>query len=140
MFDYFLLYQDWGPLILRVTLGVLFMLHGYPKLFTPVRVGFGGWLESIGIRPGKFWALVVGVVEFFGGAALILGVFIELAALLIAIDMLVAMIKVKWGQVKVIEMERMGWELDLIYFVAAVSLLFSGPGAYALGQYLLLGY
>lgn len=137
MFDYFLLYQDWGPLILRVTLGALFVLHGYPKLFTPARAGFGGWLESIGIKPGKFWALVVGVVEFFGGAALILGVFTQLAAVLIAIDMLVAMIKVKWGQVKVIEMERMGWELDLIYFVAALSLAFSGSGAYALGSFLL---
>ena len=139
MLSYLVYYSDWGPLILRVVLGFLFVLHGYPKLFK-MYAGFAGWLESIGFKPGKLWALVVGVVEFFGGIALILGVFTELAAALIAINMLVAMTKVKWGKVKLIESERMGWELDLIYFAAALSLLLTGPGAYAIGSYLFLGY
>ncbi len=137
MFDYLLLYQDWAPAILRVVLGLVFIIHGYPKLFTPM---FAGWLETIGFKPGKFWALVVGVVEFFGGIALILGVFTQIAAALIAVNMLVAMARVKWGKVKLVEMEKTGWELDLIYFAVAVSLLLTGPGAYALGDLLRLGY
>lgn len=140
MFDYLILYQDWAPTILRLGLGIPFVFHGYPKLFTPMFQGFAGWLESIGFKPGKFWALVVGVTEFFGGIALILGVFTQLASALIAVNMLVAMARVKWGTVKLVETEKTGWELDLVYFAVAVSLVFSGPGAYALADYLRLGY
>lgn len=134
MFNYFIFYQDWAPLILRLALGAAFVVHGYPKLFK-MYAGFAGWLDSIGIKPGKFWALVAGVAEFFGGIALILGVFTQLAALLIAVNMLVAMVKVKWGKVALVENERAGWELDLIYFAAAVSLVLTGPGSYALESY-----
>lgn len=139
MLAYFFLFQDWAPLILRVALGLAFIVHGYPKLFK-MFAGFAGWLDSMGIKPGKFWALAVGVVEFFGGIALILGIFTQLAALLIAVNMVVAMAKVKWGAVKYVETERMGWELDLAYCVMAVSLLLTGPGAYALDAYRHFGY
>ncbi|MBI4132120.1 MAG: DoxX family protein [Candidatus Sungbacteria bacterium] len=132
IFDYLLTYPEWGPLILRVALGGAFVAHGYPKLFK-MYAGFAGWLDSIGIRPGRFWALVVGVVEFFGGIALIAGVFTQFAAFLIAINMLVAMAKAKWGKSRYVDLERMGWELDLIYFAAALALVFLGPGAYAFG-------
>lgn len=139
MFSYLLLYQDWALLLLRIALGAAFVVHGYPKLFK-MFVGVAGWLESIGIKPGKFWALVVGVVEFFGGIALILGIFTQLAAALIAVNMLVAMVKVKWGKSKFVEMEKMGWELDLIYFAAAIVLVSLGAGSYGLDAYLPWGY
>lgn len=139
MLSYILLYQDWAPLILRVVLGIVFVVHGYPKL-SKRRAGFISWLDSLGIKPAKFWGLVVGVVETFGGLALILGVFTEIAAALIAINMLVAMAKVKWGKMKFVEMEKAGWELDLIYFAVAISLVLTGPGAYALGDFLPIGY
>lgn len=137
--NYLSTYPEWGPFILRIALGAAFVAHGYPKLFK-MYAGVAGWLDSIGIKPGRFWALVVGVVEFFGGIALVLGVFTEFAALLIAVTMLVAMIKVKWGRLSYVEPERMGWELDLIYFAAALAILFLGPGAYALGGASYLGY
>lgn len=139
LFDYLFTYSGWGPLVLRLTLGVAFIVHGYPKLFTS-STGFAGWLDSIGIRPGKFWALVVGAVEFFGGAALVLGVFTQIAALLIAVNMLVAMVKVKWGRSRYVDTQGMGWELDLIYFAVAVALILLGPGAWALGDVFYRGY
>ena len=139
MFGYLYLYQDIGLLVLRLALGSAFIVHGYPKLFKMFG-GFAGWLDSIGIRPGKFWALVVGVVEFFGGIAIILGLFTQIAAALIAIDMLVAMAKVKWGQVGFVETEKSGWELDLIYLAASVVLLVSGAGNYAVDYYLPLRF
>ncbi|OHA09125.1 MAG: hypothetical protein A3B37_01115 [Candidatus Sungbacteria bacterium RIFCSPLOWO2_01_FULL_59_16] len=131
MFDYLFLYQDWAPTALRLALGVPFVLHGYPKLFKNF-AGAAAWFDSAGIRPGWFWVLVVGVVEFFGGIALVAGAFTRLAAALIAIDMLVAMAKVKWGKVRMVEMEKTGWELDLAYFAMAAALVLLGPGAYAL--------
>lgn len=139
MFDYLYLYQDWGPTILRLALGAAFIAHGYPKLFKTY-AGFAGWLDSIGLRPGKFWALVVGVVELFGGIALVLGLATQIVAALIAVDMLVAMVKVKWGQAKYVDTERGGWELDLIYLAAALAILFTGPGALAIDNYPSRGY
>lgn len=139
MLNYLFLYQDFAPLVLRLVLGVLFAAHGYPKLFK-MYAGFAGWLESIGIRPGRFWALVVGVVEFFGGLALILGIFVQYAALLLAINMLVAMAVTKWGKVRLIEMEKMGWELDLALLAIAVALIFWGAGEYSLGRYFFIGF
>ncbi len=136
---YLLTFPEWGPLILRLALGAAFIVHGYPKLFKNFS-GTAGWLDSIGIRPGKFWALVVGIVEFFGGIALVLGVFTQLAALLIAINMLVALIKVKWGRSRYVDPERMGWELDIAYLAMALAIMVLGSGAYSLGGYAPVGY
>ncbi len=131
-----LVYGDFAPLILRLVLGVAFVVHGYPKLFNrEARVGFAGWLGSMGIRPGVFWALIVGVVEFFGGIALILGIYIQLAALLIVINMLVATWKAKWG--KVGYTAQGGWELDLAYLAMALALIFTGAGAWGIDTYFL---
>lgn len=117
--------------ILRVVLGMLFMVHGYPKLFKNFS-GFAGWLESLGFKPGKFWALVAGVVEFFGGIFLVLGLWTQLVGLLIAVQMLVAIWKAKWGKVGLTD--QGGWELDLIYLAAGVVLALTGGGIYSLDQ------
>lgn len=136
MLNALFLYSDWAPLLIRLVLGAAFVVHGYPKLFNKAgREGFAGWLQSMGFKPGKFWALVVGVVEFYGGIALILGVYTQLAAILIAINMLVAMWKVKWGKVGFTA--QGGWEIDLVYLVIAVSLLLTGAGVWSLDNYFL---
>lgn len=138
IFSYLITYQDWAPFALRIALGAAFLVHGYPKLFKNFS-GFAGWLETIGIKPGRFWASVVGVVEFFGGIAIVLGVFTQLAAFLIAVNMVVAMAKVKWGAAKFVETERMGWELDLAYLAMAAALVLWGPGAYTIEAYFFRG-
>lgn len=137
--DYLRTFPEWGPFILRLTLGAAFIAHGHPKLFRNFS-GVAGWLDSISIRPGRFWALVVGVVEFFGGIALVLGIFSQLAAFLIAVVMLVALIKVKWGSSRYVDTEHMGWELDLAYLAMALAIVVLGPGAYSLGGYAPVGY
>lgn len=125
----FLLNPPLAHLVLRVVLGLLFAAHGYPKLFKNFS-GVAGWFDSIGFKPGKFWALVAGAIEFFGGILMVLGVWVEVVGILIAIQMLVAMWKVKWGKVGLTD--QGGWELDLIYAVAGISLALMGGGAYAL--------
>lgn len=132
LFGVFRLYSDWAPLMLRVVLGLAFISHGYPKLFK-MREQISQWFESIGITPGKFWVLVVGVVEFFGGIALILGAWVELVGILLAINMLVAMWKVKWGKIGYIAQQG-GWELDLIYLAVALSFLFTGAGMFSVSS------
>src|SRR3989344_6661424 len=126
LFPALLDYSNFGPLILRVALGLVFVIHGYPKLFG----GFSqtvGFFESVGIKPGKFWVFVVGAVEFFGGIALILGFATQLAALLIAVNMIVAMVKVKFQKGFVD-----GYEFDLVLLAMALSLILTGAGAFAL--------
>src|SRR3990167_4684665 len=108
-----------GPVFLRIGLAIIFIAHGYPKLFKKDSFfGTAQFFESINIKPGKFWVVVVGVVEFFGGIFLLAGLFTQFVALLLAIDMLVAILKVsrKKGFVG-------GYEFDLILFLSALSLV-----------------
>lgn len=126
IFPQALAFGAFAPLILRLILGAVFIVHGYPKLFKNFSET-AGFFESIGIRPGKFWVFAVGAVEFFGGIALVLGFATQLAAALLAIDMLVAIAKVKFRQGFV-----GGYEFDLTLLVIALSLVLTGPGAYAI--------
>lgn len=122
-------YEQLAPLILRLAVGIIFIFHGYPKLFKNFS-GTTQFFESVNIKPAKLFTAVVGLTEFFGGVALILGFFTQVAALLIATIMLVAMVYVK--KIKFKKELVDGYELDLILFAAALALLFLGPGAFAI--------
>lgn len=111
---------------IRLTLAIIFIIHGFPKLFT-ARVPTAQFFEQVGIKPAKFWALAVGSTEFFGGIFLFLGIFTQAAASLIALVMLGAIVLVKRKQGFV-----NGWEFDLALLVMALSLLALGPGAFSL--------
>jgi uncharacterized membrane protein YphA (DoxX/SURF4 family) len=68
---------DLGILALRLGAGGLLAGHGAQKLFGsfqgPGLAGTAGWLESMGLRPGKAWAGLAGVSELGGGALTALG-------------------------------------------------------------------
>lgn len=80
-----------GLLILRGALGLIFFTHGYPKL-----THSGGAMQAMFVQHGlpAQLVLVAGVLETFGGLLLILGLFARGAALLLAIEMCVAIVKV----------------------------------------------
>ncbi len=133
--------REYWPLPLRVLLGIAFMVHGAPKLFSAAgHAGFVGLLQQIGIPAPAFMAWVVGVVEFFGGIALILGLLTAEVAVLLGIEMLVAMLTVHAGhgflfiQVAGTTAEGApifgmpGVEVNLIYIAGLLSLLIGGPG------------
>lgn len=83
--------QPLGLLVLRVSLGIIFFSHGYPKL-AHADAGMQGFFVAHGL-PGYF-VYVAGVLEVFGGVLLVLGLFTRGAALLLAIEMGVAIWKV----------------------------------------------
>jgi len=129
IFPQLFVYDQLAPLILRLAVGIIFVAHGYPKLFK----NFGATADffgSVGLKPAKFWVAVVGISEFFGGILLLIGFLTQIAALLIAITMLVAMIYV--NKIKFKKSLISGYELDLILFAAAFALIFLGPGAFAI--------
>jgi len=78
-------------LILRLALGVIFVYHGYPKLFTQTHDTMGKFVH-MGF-PGYF-AFLAGVIEFFGGAMLIVGLFTRIAGLFLFVEMLIALVQV----------------------------------------------
>jgi putative oxidoreductase len=83
--------QPLSLLILRVILALIFIYHGYPKL-----THTHGNLQGLFIDHGMpaYFAQVAGVIETFGGGLLLLGLFARPAALLIALEMCVAIWKV----------------------------------------------
>src|SRR5258708_8245943 len=83
--------QPVGLLLLRLALGLIFFTHGYPKL-APCGAGMQSFFVDHGL-PGYF-VYIAGVLEVFGGILLALGLFTRPAALLLAIEMGVAIWKV----------------------------------------------
>jgi putative oxidoreductase len=77
-------------LLLRLALGVIFLYHGLPKLTHSEQ-----WVQNFRHMgfPGYF-AYISGVLEVFGGALLIVGLFTRLSGLLLTIEMATALAKV----------------------------------------------
>lgn len=111
-------------LVLRVTAGLVFAVHGWAKLgdvgstaqFMGSAVGFGG----------TFWAWFVGLIELIGGVALVLGVYTKLMAKILAINILVALLlvhlKMPWAQA----------ELPLVLLGSMLALGACGAGKWRL--------
>ena len=75
-----------AALVLRIAIGGLFIIHGYPKLGAQQRKQSAEWMKSMGLPAG--FILFGGIVEFFGGIAILLGVFTSVIASLFALWML----------------------------------------------------
>jgi len=132
MLDFLGHYAAWGPVFLRLGAGITVAVHGYPKLFGPQPgpKGFAQYLKSLGFAGPETMAYVVAIAEFVGGICLILGFLTRLAALVIAIEFLVIILKIKWS--KGFLMSGGGWEWDWALLTMAISLLLTGPGRLAL--------
>lgn len=119
-----------APIVLRLPAGIIFAAHGAQKLFGSFGgyglQGTGQWMESIGLAPGYLMALLAGGAEFFGGLALILGVLVRPAALVLAITMLVAIVTVHLD--KGLFMANNGYEFGLALLAISVALVVSGAG------------
>lgn len=119
-----------APLALRLAGGTIFAAHGAQKLFGPFGgyglEGTGQFFDSIGLSPGYLMAFLAGAAEFFGGLALILGLFVRPAAAALAFAMLVAVFAVHFS--KGFFLDKGGYEYALALLALSVSLVFSGGG------------
>jgi uncharacterized membrane protein YphA (DoxX/SURF4 family) len=131
-------YNDLGLFILRLAAGIIFLVHGWPKLNpnSPMKgpAGFGGFLKQMGVPMPIFFGWVVALLETLGAVLLILGLGTRVLAVLFAIDMLVAILVAKMRVMKVgfSAQQATGWEFDFILGAVALSLLFTGAGNIAL--------
>jgi putative oxidoreductase len=118
-----------GLLLLRVALGVIFMFHGYPKLFTSTHQTMQFFTHA-GL-PGYF-VYIAGVLEFFGGIMLIAGLFTRLAGLLLAGEMFVALWKVHGLFTAPMAVEN--YQFPLAVAAGAFALATVGAGVLSIDQ------
>ncbi|NBB72949.1 MAG: DoxX family membrane protein [Bacteroidetes bacterium] len=126
-------YRDAGLLVLRVGIGIAFMVHGAPKLFGGpdywAVVGQDG-LAAFGITfLPAFWGFLAGLAEFGGAVCLMLGVLTRPAAFFMMCTVLVAATGHVAGTIPGSPWHAI--EAGVLFF----SLLFIGPGAYSLDAY-----
>jgi putative oxidoreductase len=120
-----------GLLILRVALGIVFIAHGYPKLMKP-NLEMQHVFAQHGL-PGQF-VYFAGVLEVFGGLLLVLGLFARPAALLLAVEMGVAIWKMhSSGGILAVHI----YEFPLALGAACVALATIGAGLISVDESLL---
>lgn len=118
--------NDLGKLILRLTLGILILLHGLAKLvhgIGPIQ----GMVTGMGLP--VFFAYGVYVGEVLAPLMLILGFYARIGALLIAVNMVFAFLLAHTGQLTTLT-DTGGWALELqgMFLCTAVALVLLGPG------------
>lgn len=127
-----------AALALRIPAAILFVAHGAQKLFGSFGgyglEGTGQWMASIGLEPGYQLALLAGSAEFFGGIALLIGLLVRPAALMLSITMLVAIFSVHFANG--LFMTNNGYEFALALLAISISLMFSGAGKVAIDNVL----
>ncbi|PWV97818.1 putative oxidoreductase [Paenibacillus cellulosilyticus] len=129
---------DTGLLIIRAVIGILFIGHGAQKLFGWFGgyglKGTGGWLESIGMKPGVLMAFAAGVSELAGGLLFGLGLVTWLGAALLIVTMLMAMVKVHFPNG--LWVTQNGYEYNLVLIAVALGIAFIGAGEYSIDHLL----
>ncbi len=133
-----------GILFLRLGLGTIFMAHGAQKLLGWFGgAGFEGTIgyfqQNLGI-PMELTIVAI-VAEFFGGLAVILGLFTRVAASGLAAVMAVAIVKVHWAHGFFLNWTCAGgaghgFEFNLALLAMALTLMASGPGGLSIDKWI----
>ena len=133
--------KEWTWTLFRALSAAMFMTHGYTKLFgeSPQPV-MGGGMTSINIADLVSWPLpmeinalfIAGVVEFFGGLLILIGLWTHLAALLATFIMLMAYLTAHIAWFPTLN----NGELAAMYFVTFLLIFAFGPGPYSADTWL----
>jgi putative oxidoreductase len=118
-------------LLARVTIGLLFVGHGTQKLFGWFGgggpEGTGTFFESVGLRPGRRYALAAGSAEAGGGLLFAAGAATPAAAAALSGSMITAIRTVHWE--KGVWSSAGGYEYNLVLMAAVFGLTENGPGS-----------
>jgi putative oxidoreductase len=127
-----------APMIVRLAQGSLMAGHGAQKLFGsfggPGLEGTSGFMEMLGMRPGRPWAYLAGISEFGGGVLTALGLLNPLGPLGVIASMSMATRKAHWG--KPIWVTEGGAELPLLNIAVSTALMIREPDRYSLDRVL----
>lgn len=126
MIPYLFIWGGIALLLLRVFYGALFVIHGFPKVKDLMQNAKN--FEGMGFRPGLLWGSVVALLEFFGGIAIIAGLYTQVFALLLALEMIVA----AFWRIKMKHKFVGGYELDIALILIGLILATMGGGIFAI--------
>jgi putative oxidoreductase len=136
----------WAPIPLRLIVGYGFLEHGYAKLtHGPER--FAAILHGLGVPAPYLMAWLTIVVELLGGLAVLLGAFVSLASVPMAIMLLTAMFTAHFqygfSSIKILAVTSAGaqfgppgYEVDLLYLACLASLVLGGTGPFSVDGFL----
>jgi putative oxidoreductase len=126
--------NDLAALLVRLVQGSLLAGHGAQKLFGhfegPGLEGTTGFMEMLGLSPGRPWAYLAGLSEFGGGVLTVLGFLNPLGPLGVVASMSMATAKAHWG--KPIWVTEGGAELPVTNMAISTALMLRGPDRYSL--------
>jgi putative oxidoreductase len=127
-------YRDAGLLFMRFGLGVIFVIHGLPKLTGGPATwrGIGQAMGNIGIHQWpEFWGFLAAVTEGLGGVLLVLGAFFRPACLLLGFTMAMATVQLM-SDAKMRDFKAYSHPLKMA--VVFVGLAFIGPGRFSIDK------
>jgi putative oxidoreductase len=137
----------WAPIPLRVIVGYGFMAHGYAKLMKGPDV-FVGIVHALGVPAPHLMAWLTIIVELLGGFAVLLGAFVPLVSLPMAVVLLVAIFTVHlpygFTSIKLMAVTAAGpqfgppgYEADLLYLACLAALIAGGSGPFAVDRFIM---
>lgn len=122
----------YGAFILRVTLGILFIIHGLFKIFVFTLPGAVAGFHAMGL-PGWFaYAITFG--ELIGGFALVIGFYSRLFAILFFFEMLAVIYTAHWANGFAFTNKGGGWEYPAFWAITLVVLFLLGDGKWAVRE------
>lgn len=135
---------DLALLVLRVVVGGIVMQHGLMKLGWVHKggsiAGVAGWFNSIGLRPGLFWALVAIAAETLGGLLMVLGLGGPLGPGILAGDLVVVTVVAHVPQGFWVSGGKVGWEYTVPWAAVGFAVALLGNGNWSLDAVLSLAY
>lgn len=128
-----------GSFVLRVGFGIIFFLHGWMNVIGGQESFVREMFVMIGWSVPGLLLWLVTILELLGGLALILGVFAQLAAVVLAAEMVVAVLAFHIGQgFFIVAIPNVplayGFEYHIALVCGLVCLALTGPGIWSLGQ------
>jgi putative oxidoreductase len=89
--------KSFPALMIRLTVGLIFLSEGIQKFLYPEELGSGRFAK-LGIHPPVFWANFTGSFEIVCSLLVMIGLFTRLAVIPLLIIMIVAFITTKWPE------------------------------------------
>lgn len=120
---------NYGALTARIALGSILLSHGLLKVLVFTVPGTVGYFESLGLPAFAAYLTIFG--ELAGGAAILIGLYTRLAALL-SVPILVGAVAVHAANGWVFSNQGGGWEFPLLLVVLAIAVALQGNGTFAI--------